>query len=158
MTTLKMMVTTIWEIGLKVLPKIMENKIEHLKMVQNTISRMSANSFNLKGWSITLITGLVALHKNSLAIISPLLFLLPLLVFWGLDAYYLYQERLFRRLYDKVRRDEISNFEMNPSCDNTTGKNSMDSMSIVTYRVCVLLFSYFNFMHYILFMIIPSCL
>ena len=99
------MVTTIWEIGLKVLPKIMENKIEHLKMVQNTISRMSANSFNLKGWSITLITGLVALHKNSLAIISPLLFLLPLLVFWGLDAYYLYQERLFRRLYDKVRRN-----------------------------------------------------
>lgn len=54
--------------------KIMENKIEHLKMVQNTISRMSTNSFNLKGWSITLITGLVALHKNSLAIISPLLF------------------------------------------------------------------------------------
>lgn len=153
-----MIVTTIWEVGLKVLTKIMENKIEHLKMVQNTISRMSTNSFNLKGWSITLIIGLVALHKNSLAIISPLLFLLPLLVFWGLDAYYLYQERLFRRLYDKVRRDEISNFEMNPSCDNTTGKNSMDSMSIVTYRVCVLLFSYFNFMHYILFMIIPSCL
>lgn len=117
-----MIVTTIWEIGLKVLTKIMENKIEHLKMVQNTISRMSTNSFNLKGWSITLIIGLVALHKNSLAIISPLLFLLPLLVFWGLDAYYLYQERLFRRLYDKVRRDEISNFEMNPSCDNTTGK------------------------------------
>ena len=117
-----MMATTIWEIGLKVLPKIMENKIEHLKMVQNTISRMSANSFNLKGWSITLITGLVALHKNSLAIISPLLFLLPLLVFWGLDAYYLYQERLFRRLYDKVRRNEISNFEMNPFCDNTIDK------------------------------------
>ena len=150
------MVTTIWEIGLKVLPKIMENKIEHLKMVQNTISRMSANSFNLKGWSITLITGLVALHKNSLAIISPLLFLLPLLVFWGLDAYYLYQERLFRRLYDKVRRNEISNFEMNPFCDNTIDKkNSMVSMSIVTYRVGILHFSYFNFMHYILFMISP---
>lgn len=26
------------------------------------------------------------------------------LVFWGLDGYYLKQERLFRRLYDKVRQ------------------------------------------------------
>ncbi len=26
-------------------------------------------------------------------------------MFWGLDAYYLRQERLFRKLYDKVRRD-----------------------------------------------------
>ena len=28
--------------------------------------------------------------------------LLPALTFWGLDAYYLRQERLFRKLYDAV--------------------------------------------------------
>lgn len=143
-----MMDTTIWVIGLKVLPNIMENKIEHLKMVQNTISRMSANSFNLKGWSITLITGLIALYKNSLAIISPLLFLLPLLAFWGLDAYYLYQERLFRNLYDKVRRNEINNFEMNPFCDNTIDR-------IFEWRQC--LFSCTELAFYISLILI-SCI
>ena len=38
----------------------------------------------------------------------------PSLVFWGLDAYYLRQERLFRLLYDAVRRGEpgVERFSM----------------------------------------------
>ena len=41
---------------------------------------------------------------------------MPLLVFWILDAYYLWQERLFRAVYDSIRQkseDEID-FEMKP--------------------------------------------
>ena len=29
--------------------------------------------------------------------------LVPVLIFWGLDGYFLWQERLFRALYDHVR-------------------------------------------------------
>lgn len=41
---------------------------------------------------------------------------MPLLVFWILDAYYLWQEQLFRAVYDSIRQkseDEID-FEMKP--------------------------------------------
>ena len=41
--------------------------------------------------------------------------LLPALMFWGLDAYFLRQERLFRKLYDDVRARSPENidFSMN---------------------------------------------
>ena len=29
--------------------------------------------------------------------------LVPVLIFWGLDGYFLWQERLFRALYDHIR-------------------------------------------------------
>ncbi len=32
----------------------------------------------------------------------------PVIVFWALDAYFLHQERLFRKLYEKVASDIIS--------------------------------------------------
>jgi hypothetical protein len=41
--------------------------------------------------------------------------LLPVVAFWGLDAYYLRQERLYRKLYDAVRRGDgsVEPFSMN---------------------------------------------
>ena len=36
---------------------------------------------------------------------------MPVIVFWGLDAYYLLQERLYRSLYDKVRQTEKDNID-----------------------------------------------
>jgi hypothetical protein len=79
------------------------DRLEHLKMIQTIIGRMAQNSFVLKGWSVTLATGLVAAGAASGK--DPrliLLALLPVLVFWGLDAFYLRQERLFRALHDNV--------------------------------------------------------
>ena len=39
----------------------------------------------------------------------------PIIVFWGLDTYYLLQERLYRSLYNKVRnmKEEEIDFDMN---------------------------------------------
>ena len=41
---------------------------------------------------------------------------MPLIVFWILDAYYRWQERLFRAVYDNVRQksEDDVDFEMNP--------------------------------------------
>ena len=75
--------------------------LEHLKMLQGVISRMAQNSFLLKGWSVTLAAGLLAAAISDKQIYAALA-LFPTLVFWGLDAYYLQQERLFRALYDAV--------------------------------------------------------
>ena len=87
---------------------------EHLNYIQNTISRMSNNSFLLKGWAVTLISLLFLLSIRDSNYPLLLLSLIPIFTFWGLDAYYLRQERLFRKLYDAVRRNQVNEpFSMN---------------------------------------------
>lgn len=87
---------------------------DHLDYIQNTISRMSNNSFLLKGWAVTLISLLFLLAIRDSNYPLLLLSLIPLFTFWGLDAYYLRQEKLFRELYDAVRRNQIQEpFTMN---------------------------------------------
>ena len=88
-----------------------ENKRKHLEMIQGIINRMAGNLFYLRGWTITLVTGLFALSASQGA--GKGYFWLAyflLLIFWILDGYFLSQERLFRELYDNVRQrseDEI---------------------------------------------------
>jgi len=78
-------------------------KIKHLEMIQDIIKRMASNSFMLKGWAVTLVAGIFALSAKDADKLYFLIAYIPILVFWGLDSYYLLQERLYRSLYDKVR-------------------------------------------------------
>jgi len=86
----------------------MVNTIEHLNLIQGVINRMAQASFILKGCTATLIVALIALIVNSSNWWYGLIGLIPACVFWGLDAYYLRQERLFRELYNQVRLGSTS--------------------------------------------------
>lgn len=79
-----------------------ENSEKHLEFIQKIVTRMAGNSFLLKGWSVTVTSGLFALSAKDNNPIFAFVALFPSLVFWGLDAYYLRQERLFRKLYDAL--------------------------------------------------------
>ena len=85
--------------------KMTESKVKHLEMIQAIISRMASNSVMLKGWTITLVVALFVLAGKDLELSLPFVTMvaLPVLVFWGLDSYYLQKERLYRDLYDVVR-------------------------------------------------------
>jgi len=75
---------------------------KHLEFIQNVVTRMNTNSFQIKGWSVTIASALLAISastKNEYFILSAIF---PTLVFWFLDSYYLTQERKFRGLYDDV--------------------------------------------------------
>lgn len=76
-----------------------EDKRKHLDLLQGAISRMASNSFVLKGWSVTLASGLIGLSAKDANPWVALLALLPVSIFWGLDAYYLALEHKFRDLY-----------------------------------------------------------
>jgi hypothetical protein len=95
--------------------RAMESKRSHLEMIQGVINRMAANSFFLKGWSISLVAALFALAQKESNSAYMFLAYFPVIVFWTLDGYYLWQEKLFRSLYDKVRlmKDEEIDFSMN---------------------------------------------
>lgn len=84
----------------------MEDKRKHLELVQGVINRMASNSFMLKGWAVTLVAGIFALAGKGTDKLYFLVAYVPIIIFWGLDAYYLLQERLYRSLYDKVRQTD----------------------------------------------------
>jgi hypothetical protein len=79
-----------------------EQKLEHLKFVQAVVGRMSTNSFLLKGWTVTLVAALFAFAAKEADRAFIVIAWVPVLVFAGLDAYFLWRERLFRRLHEKV--------------------------------------------------------
>jgi hypothetical protein len=86
-----------------------ENKIKHLEFVLNVITRMANNSFLLKGWTVTLVAALFALAAQNANINFIILSFFPIIAFWVLDAYFLWQERLFRALYNDVRTKDDEN-------------------------------------------------
>jgi len=105
---------------------MLEKKLKHLELIQGVINRMANCSFLLKGWSVTIVAGLLALStatQEKIALIS--IAFIPVIVFWILDSYYLWQERLFREAYNKVRsKDENEiDFDMNTS-EFVGGRNS----------------------------------
>jgi hypothetical protein len=79
-----------------------KEKIKHLEFIQNVITRMNKNSFQLKGWTVTIVSAILAIYvstKNCYFVLSGIF---PTVIFWFLDAYYLTQERKFRGLYNDV--------------------------------------------------------
>ena len=79
-----------------------DSKIKHLELIQGVISRLAENSFLLKGWNVTLVAALFALAAQGTDITFAFIAPFAALAFWGLDAYYLRQERLYRHLYEAV--------------------------------------------------------
>ena len=76
--------------------------IQHLEFIQNIINRMNSNSFQIKEWMITIVSALLALYASSANETYVFVAIVPTLLFWYLDAYYLLQERRFRELYNDV--------------------------------------------------------
>lgn len=93
----------------------MENKRKHLEFITGAINRMASNLFFLRGWTITLISAFSALFikDENFKYIFIIYFLI--VTFWILDGYFLSQERLFRALYNHVRKldEKEIDFSMN---------------------------------------------
>ena len=88
--------------------------LKEIEIIQDIIKRMAFNSFMIKGWTITLVV--VALLLKG-ADYQVWIAFIPLLVFWFLDAYFLWQERMYRGLYEWVINNRLNTdeylFDMN---------------------------------------------
>ena len=115
----------------------MDAKLKHLELIQAVISRMASNSFALKGWTVLIVSALFALSPGDSKKYYLYLAYLPALAFWILDAYFLRQERLFRKLYDSVRLlpPEQIDFSMNTTPFFTNVSSWFATMFSVTLRV-----------------------
>jgi hypothetical protein len=99
----------------------MEDRQKHLELIQGVINRLSTNSFLLKGWSVVLVSALFALSAADSRPAYVFLAYIPAIVFWGLDGFFLWQEQLYRALYDHVRtlKHEEIDFSMSTSAFKT---------------------------------------
>lgn len=114
-------------------------RLKHLEMLQQVITRMASNSFLVKGWSITLISALLAFAAKDKIIVMAGVAVLPWLAFWMLDGFFLRQERLFRKLFDHCRsqpQDSSTDFSMNTQPVSDT----VDSWIKVMFSKTLLIF------------------
>lgn len=96
----------------------MSKKQAHLEMIQGIVNRLSHNSFLLKGWSVVLVSALFALAAGNANPLFVYLAYFPAISFWCLDGYFLWQERLFRALYDYVRGTEEDKIDFSMNVGN----------------------------------------
>jgi hypothetical protein len=94
-----------------------QHKMKHLEMIQAIIGRLAGCSFLLKGWAVTLVAAICALSAKDADKSFFLIAYIPIVTFWALDGYFLWQEKLFRHLYDDVAKKSESEvtFKMDTS-------------------------------------------
>ncbi len=80
-----------------------EDHRKHLDFIQQVITRSNGNSFQLKGWTVTIVAALSALSAGDAKPQFAWIAGGAVVIFWLLDAYYLRLERLYRGLYDHLR-------------------------------------------------------
>ena len=88
--------------------ELKEFMLKEIEIIQDIIKRMAFNSFMIKGWTITLVAVTLLLRGSKHQV---LIAFIPILVFWFLDAYFLWQERLYRRLYNWVIKNRMETDE-----------------------------------------------
>jgi len=113
----------------------MDTKLKHLEFIQNVITRMNANSFLIKGWTITLVAALFALAAKDANTTYFIIAFIPIPIFWMLDGFYIYQERQYRKLYETVsaKKPEEIDFNMDASGFSNTWLEGVFSKTLIPF-------------------------
>lgn len=121
----------------------MPKKLKHLELIQNVINRLANSSFFLKGWTVIFVAAVLGFATKDSKPMYVWLAAIPTISFWGLDGFYLNQERLFRRLYDTVREtdeDEIDfSMKIDPFKKSGDWLKTVFSKTLLTFYFIILL-------------------
>ena len=81
---------------------------KHLEFLQNNITRMNQCSFQMKGWAITIVSAIIAAYVATITDTNPgnklfiIVAIIPTIIFWFLDSFYLSKENKFIGMYNDV--------------------------------------------------------
>ena len=118
---------------------------KEIDLIQGCISRMANNCFLLKGWSITLLSGVFLLVRDINETFVLITMLIITTIFWGLDAYYLRLERMYREKYNEVldkrlhKKNYDDIYDLNPNNIDEINKSNISLYS------CLISPSMFNY-------------
>ena len=110
---------------------------KEVKVIQGVIERMARNSFMIKGWTVTLVVGTLILKG---AWYQAMIAYIPLLAFWALDAYFLWQERLYRKLYNWVIENRLQTEEFLFDMNAYRFREQVDSVVQVMFSITLFWF------------------
>ena len=125
-----------------------ERVLKHLEMIQGIVNRLGHNSFLIKGWSMTILAaGIIFIARSRIeSEWFVLTFLIPVIGFWILDGYFLWQERLFRKVYDDIRKQETTDFDMKPTSKKSCSFScSMFSVTLIVFYMIEITFVFAAF-------------
>jgi hypothetical protein len=112
--------------------ELKEFMLKEIEIIQDIIKRMAFNSFVIKGWTITLVAVILLLKGGKYQVFIAFI---PLFVFWFLDAYFLWQERLYRRLYNWVINNRLKTAEYLFDMDAYRFKNEEQSKLRIMFSI-----------------------
>lgn len=118
----------------------LEQNIKHLEFIQNNIDRMNRCSFQVKCWTMAIISLMITiLTTNNLDTYymkwMPFFAIIPIIIFWWLDAFYLSTERKFIAMYNYL----IKKFD---SEKNGKSFKSQSSITLLDFEMNLNKFSY----------------
>ena len=114
-----------------------EYMLKEIDIIQDTIKRMASNSFMLKGWTVTLVVVTLLLKGNEYQMFIAII---PLFVFWYLDAYFLWQEKMYRELYNWVINNRMNTDEYLFDMNAYRFKDKVDSIHQIMVSLTLRLF------------------
>ena len=98
---------------------------KHVDYLESNIARMNQCSFQMKGWAITVVSALIAVYVSTISESTPgnkmyiWIAIVPTVLFWVLDAFYLSKEYRFIGIYNDVtgitpedKRIEVKDYDM----------------------------------------------
>lgn len=100
-----------------------EEMFKEFDIIQEIIERQANNSFRIKGWTIALVVVALVFRNHDFQLLVAFI---PLLGFWGLDAYFLCQEKRYRNLYDWVRENRLDTDKYLFDLDTSRISNQVD--------------------------------
>ena len=112
-----------------------ESKISYLQMIQNTITRMAETSFKIKGWAIGVMLAIFSFAGTQGDKRCILFTVVPLLVLWCLDTYYLQLERKYRLFYNVKRENKQDDHPFDMNFNNI--KIEMKDASKISFLKCM---------------------
>lgn len=79
---------------------------KEIDLIQSCILRMTSNSFFLKGWTISLVSVILAIFfKNKYTMAACIVVVFVIMNFWYLDAFFFRTEEEYRKLYQWVLQE-----------------------------------------------------
>jgi hypothetical protein len=114
---------------------------KEIDLIQECIKRMANNSFLIKGWTITLISVVLALTSEKIELLlTCLILLIPVLGFWYLDSFFLQTEKMYRKMYEWVIKYRPSTDEKLYDLNPHLYKNQVDSIFKVMFSQTLRIF------------------
>ncbi len=103
--------------------------LKEIDLIQDVIKRMSNTSSLIKGWTVTMVGIILAAKADNSAVYFVVI---PIMLFWFLDAYFLQHERLYRKLYTWVvqhRMNDLTDlYSLNPARFKTEGQTIWNAL------------------------------